>query len=127
MISLHKKQKAYSFGIHAERLAAFYLACKGYRIIAMRYRNQAGEIDIVARRGKILIVVEVKARSALEDCMEAITPAKQQKIARATELMLAGSGKITGLVPQPNPNIRFDVIWVVPWSWPKHIKDAWRM
>ncbi len=52
----------YNFGLVAERLVAFYLICCGYRIIKRRYRNHFGEIDIIAKRGSMIAVVEVKAR-----------------------------------------------------------------
>ena len=122
-----KRQQAYRYGLSAERLAGWYLRGKGYRILAERYRNALGEIDIVALRGKTLVAVEVKARKNFEACHEAVPPLKQQKIARAMEGLLAGQGKIAGLAPRAERNIRFDVIWIAPWRWPRHIRDAWRL
>jgi len=122
-----KKQRAYRFGLHAERLASVYLFCKGYRIVATRYRNAGGEIDIVALRGRTLVAVEVKARRTFLECEETVMPWKQQKIARAVEGLMAGQGKIAGLARAQAHNIRFDVVWVVRGFLPRHIKDAWRM
>lgn len=116
-----RKQKAHRFGIAAEKYAGAYLACKGYRILADRYRNHLGEIDLLARKGKTLVAVEVKARRTFAECSESVPPAKQQKIARALE------GFLAGLAAHSADNIRFDVIWVVPWRLPRHIKDAWRL
>lgn len=116
-----KRQRAYRWGIHAEKVAGWYLRGKGYRILAGRSRNALGEIDILARRGRTLAAIEVKARKTLEQCEISVTPAKQQRIARAMELWLAQS---SGLAE--NCAIRFDVIWMTPWRWPLHIKDAWR-
>jgi putative endonuclease len=93
----------------------------------MRYRNAGGEIDIVAMKWRTLVAVEVKARKKLEDCYDTVMPWKQQKIARALEGLLSGQGKIAGLVTAQTRNIRFDVIWVVPWRLPVHHKNAWRM
>lgn len=121
------RRQAYDWGVKAELLAAWYLRLKGYRVAAMRYRGGGGEIDIVAVRGRTLVAVEVKARKQMEDCLETVMPWKQQKIAHAMEALLAGQGKIAGLPRAQNRNIRFDVIWVAPGRWPKHIKDAWRM
>ena len=62
-----ERQIAFRFGLSAETRAAALLLAKGYRIAARRFRCPAGEIDIVARRGTLLIFVEVKARAALDD------------------------------------------------------------
>lgn len=125
--AMGKKHDAYRFGVSAERMAALYLFCKGYRIVATRYRNAGGEIDIVAIKRRTLVAVEVKARRHLQDCDETVMPWKQQKIARALEGLMGGHGKIAGLVRSQTRNMRFDVIWVAPKRLPKHIKDAWRM
>ena len=126
-----KRQRAYRYGLTAEKAAAFFLRIKGYRIVAERYRNAYGEIDIVAAKRDTLVAVEVKARSSLKHCEDTITPWKQQKIERAIQGLLAGQrsigGKSAGLAGFAHHNIRFDVVWVAPWQWPRHIKDAWRM
>lgn len=121
------RKKAYHYGLTSEKLAAWYLRGKGYRILAERYRNYQGEIDIVALKGGAIIAVEVKARKTLKACEDSITPFKQQKITRAVQGLLGGQGAIAGLARLREPAIRFDVIWVAPWQWPRHIKDAWRM
>jgi len=120
-----KRKRAYRFGLTSEKLARIFLSCKGYRIIAERYRNTYGEIDIVATKGDTLIAIEVKARKTFAECEVSITPHKQRKIERALQGLLAGQGKFAGLVTGSHPNIRFDVIWVVPWKWPRHIPNAW--
>jgi len=122
-----KREKAYRYGLRAERIAAWYLRAKGYRVLAERYRNHQGEIDILATKSGTLVAVEVKARKTLELCEETITPMKQQKISRAISGLLGGQGKIAGLTLASNPNIRFDVIWIAPGRWPRHLKDAWRL
>jgi putative endonuclease len=121
-----KKQKAYNFGLGAEKLAALFLMIKGYRIISRRYRNPRGEIDIIAKKGKTLVIVEVKARKDFSSCAYSITPWKQKKILLATEWLIGG-GKIAGLNITSEHNIRFDAILVIPKRLPKHIKDAWRV
>ena len=62
---------------------------KGYRIAARRWRCPAGEIDIVARRGKLLIFVEVKARARLDDAAWSVTERSQRRIAAAAAAWLA--------------------------------------
>ena len=59
------RRTAYLFGQKAETLAALWLRLKGYRILARRFRAPPGEIDLVARRGRVLALVEVKARADL--------------------------------------------------------------
>lgn len=120
-----KRIKSYRFGIHAEKMAAWYLRAKGYTVIAERYRNVMGEIDVLAMRRNTIVAVEVKARATMQACAESITPHKQGRIERTMQAALADK-KITGLARGKGPNIRFDVIWITPWRMPIHIKDAWR-
>lgn len=122
-----KKKKAYNFGLSAEKFAVIFLRLKGYRIIAQRYKNPKGEIDILAIKGKVLAIVEVKARKNLLDGAYSINPQKQKKILGAVEWLMAGGGKIAGLNIASEHIIRFDAILVVPMRLPKHFKDAWRI
>jgi putative endonuclease len=122
-----KHKHAYRFGLQAETLAAWYLRLKGYRVLAQRFKNGGGEIDIVAVKRRTLVAVEVKARRTLAECDETVPPWKQQKIARALEGLLAGQTKFAGLARGGDRNMRFDVVFIAPRAWPKHIKDAWRM
>lgn len=122
----NRRRAAHDFGLRAEKSAAWFLRLKGYRIIAERYRNHYGEIDLLAVRGKMLVAIEVKARKSLAECADTVPPHKQQKIMRAMEGLMASSGKIAGLAGASERNIRFDVIWIVRGVWPHHIKDAWR-
>jgi putative endonuclease len=121
------RAQAYHTGLGAEKIGAWLLRLKGYRVLAMRYRAFGGEIDILAQKGRTLVAVEVKARRALAECREAVTADKQRRIAQALEGALAGHGKIAGLAAARVDNIRFDVIWCAPGKWPVHLKDAWRM
>jgi putative endonuclease len=120
------KPSNYQRGLRAEQLAAWWLRLKGYRVLGQRVRVGGGEIDVLARRGGVLVVVEVKARASLAACHETVTPWKQQRLARAAEAVLAGHGKFAGLAAGDIDTIRFDVVWVAPRHWPRHIKDAWR-
>lgn len=127
MKKLKAKKKSYKFGIAAEKTAAIFLRLKGYRIIAGRYHNPKGEIDILAVKGKVLAVVEVKARQNFSQCAYSIPPWKQKKILGALEWLMAGGGKISGLAMAGERIIRFDAVLIVPWRLPKHLKDAWRI
>lgn len=113
-----ERQAAFRFGLSAESRAAGLLVAKGYRIVARRWRSPLGEVDIVARRGRNLIFVEVKARATTDDAAWALTPRQQARIIGGAEAWLA-----------KNPHdaqsfIRFDVVLVAPRSIPKHIPNA---
>ncbi len=52
----------FKFGLFAEKATMLFLWIKGYKIIAWRYKNNLGEIDIIALKGKFIVFIEVKAR-----------------------------------------------------------------
>jgi putative endonuclease len=115
-----KKREARRYGRFAEWLAAWHLRLKGYRIVARGFRVSAGEIDIVARRGRLLVFVEVKARRELAAAAEALGARQAGRVARAAEAFLQSRPDLSGL------DQRFDVVLVRPWRPPLHIKEAWR-
>ncbi|MBX3492488.1 MAG: YraN family protein [Parvibaculum sp.] len=110
--------------MRAETIAALWLRLKGYRILARRLKTRAGEIDMVARRGRVLAVVEVKASAqaamAGERAVEALLPRQQQRLARAAMHLLAMRPALAGL------DLRFDLVLVAPRRLPRHLPDAWR-
>lgn len=110
--------RAYERGLWAERLARWLLRAKLYRIVGERVKTRAGEIDIVARRGNTLVIVEVKARRSLEEAAQAVSPQQWGRLLRAAEILLAREVEGT--------NLRFDVIHIVPGHLPQHLVDAWR-
>ncbi|MBY0356181.1 MAG: YraN family protein [Rickettsiales bacterium] len=116
-----KRQAAYQRGLSQERIAAWLLRAKGYRILAQRYRSPYGEIDLIARRGRVLIFIEIKARASLESAAFAITPHQQSRIRQTAEHFLAQHPRYL-----PKCQFRFDAVLCVPRRWPKHLKDAWR-
>jgi putative endonuclease len=73
-----------ALGKTGEDLACAELEKRGYEIIARRYRQRGGEIDIVARDGETTVFVEVKARDSREfgSAAEAVTARKQRRIVR---------------------------------------------
>ncbi len=86
--------------------------------MARRWRSPVGEIDIVARRRKTLIFVEVKARERLDDAAEAVIGRQQRRIIAAAEAWLAAHPD------DVNNDIRFDVMLVAPKSLPRHLMAA---
>ena len=67
------KKRAQLLGRRAELWASLWLRLKGFGIIAKRHRNAAGEIDLIAIRGDLLIFAEVKARSTKDAAIDAVT------------------------------------------------------
>ena len=114
-----RRRRAWRSGHWAEAVAAMLLRLKGYRILARRFRAPVGEIDIVARRGEVLAMVEVKSRATLEEALLALPPRQRRRIERAAQAFLARDARLAGLT------VRFDVMLIVPWRRPKHIMHAW--
>ncbi len=113
-----KRQAAFLLGLSAETRAAALLLAKGYRIAARRWRSAAGEIDIVARRGNLLIFVEVKARATFDDAAYSVTERQKQRIAAAAAIWLADNAS------DAQRDMRFDAILVAPRRWPRHVEAA---
>jgi putative endonuclease len=113
-----ERQVAFRLGLSAETRAAAFLLAKGYRIVARRWRSPVGEIDLVARRGRVLVFVEVKARVRFDDAAEAVTPRQQRRITAAAAAWLASHPHDVGR------DIRFDVVLVAPWRIPRHLPAA---
>ncbi|MBO0661007.1 YraN family protein [Jiella sp. MQZ9-1] len=107
-------------GHRGEVLAAMALRLKGYRIVARQYRTKLGEIDIIARRGDLVAIVEVKARPTLTGAMDAVGIGAQRRIEAAADLWLSKQKDASRL------SIRFDIVAVMPRRWPVHVPDAWR-
>lgn len=106
-------------GRRAEFWAAMMLRLKGYRIVIMRYRTKQGEIDIIARKGDLVAMVEVKARKSIAVALDAVTHTAQRRIINAGDTWLAQQQDYAKL------SIRYDIIAVVPRKWPHHARGAW--
>tara|TARA_R110000824_G_scaffold118960_14_gene271989 strand:+ start:103288 stop:103689 length:402 start_codon:yes stop_codon:yes gene_type:complete len=111
---------AYRRGLRAEALATLFLCLKAYRIVGQRVRTKAGEIDLIVRRGNVLVFVEVKARSGMADAAEALGHHQRQRLARAASLFVATRPAFQDF------DMRFDIVLVAPYRWPHHIVDAWQ-
>jgi putative endonuclease len=105
------------FGRRGETLAAWFLRLKGYRILASRFKTPAGEIDLVAQRFGTLVFVEVKARrsGSLADAWMAVN---DRRIIDAADDFLARHPRHAG------SDMRYDVIFLAPMTWPRHVVNA---
>ncbi len=111
-----------SLGRWGEEQASAYLKRKGFKIIEHNLRTPVGEIDIIARYGKVLVFVEVKTRRSLAygSPQEAVGPTKQRQILRAAQWYLADIGA-------PCTLSRFDVVAILAGKTEtciEHIPDA---
>ncbi len=112
-------------GRRGERIAGRFLRWRRrYRIVARNWRTLAGELDLVALDGHVLVFAEVKTRrpdaAALPE--DAITPEKMERLRCLAEAF-------TGRYDLGHLPCRFDVLAVTPrpWPWPArvvHYKDA---
>ena len=114
------RQRARRRGDLAEFLCRVHLRLRGWRIVARDWRCPAGEIDIVARRGKVLAIIEVKARATAADAVSAVAPRQRRRIARAASAFRVARPELAGC------GVRFDVMLVAPRRVPRHLPGAWR-
>jgi putative endonuclease len=118
--ALRRRQRAERRRRAAEWLCLWHLRLHGWHIVARGWRCPSGEIDILARRGKILAVVEVKSRGAIATAASALAPRQRRRIARAAEAFLLSRPDLAGL------DLRFDLMLVAPLRLPRHWRGAWR-
>lgn len=107
-------------GRRGEVMAALLLMLKGYRILGFRLASPLGEIDLLALKGEVLAVVEVKRRSSLESALEAVRPEQRDRLRRAARSIAAGRPALKAA------SIRLDLMALAPGRLPRHIPDAWR-
>lgn len=107
-------------GRRAEVVAALWLMLKGYRILGFRLKTPQAEIDLLARRGNILAVVEVKQRMTPLNAAEAVGHDQRQRLRRAGAAIAARRASLRGAT------VRLDLIALAPGRLPRHSPDAWR-
>jgi putative endonuclease len=80
-------------GRAGEAQAARFLEARGYRIVARNVRADRVEIDVIARRGALLVFVEVKSRRASKHghAAEAVDGRKQRRLRRGAHAWLAAN------------------------------------
>ena len=113
-------RQAWMLGLRAEFFGVWYLRAKGYRIIARRFKCPVGEIDLIARRGDVLVFIEVKARRTVDEAAHALSAKQRRRIERASEAFR---------LSRPDFNrygVRFDVLLVGRGIGFNHVQDAWR-
>jgi putative endonuclease len=104
-------------GRRGETLAAWYLRLKGWHVLARRVKTPRGEIDLVARRGKMVAFVEVKWRASAAELDLAIDSYRLRRVIAAAE---AVAHRFT----RDGDDVRVDVLLLAPWRWPRVIENA---
>jgi putative endonuclease len=111
------RHEAEQRGHWGERRAAWFLRLHGWRIIGQRVRVPAGEVDLIAKRGRTVAFVEVKTRSTAQELDTAIDAHRLRRVVAAA----------TSLAPRyagPDMDVRIDVILIAPRCWPRHIVNV---
>ncbi len=115
--SRSNRRVAEARGRRAETIALWWLRLHGWRILARRVKTRAGEIDLIARRGRMLAFVEVKARATAFDLTMAID---EQRLTRVA----AAANWLAHRYARPGDSIRIDVI-LVGRGLPHHLINVW--
>ena len=113
------RQAAEKRGRGAETLACWALRLRGWRILARRARVPGGEVDIVARRGRMLAFVEVKARASDAAAAFALDEWRLRRVVVAAE-------RLAPRYMREGDDVRIDAMFVVPGRWPRHMADVWQ-
>lgn len=110
-----------SRGHRAEWWAALWLMAKGYQILGFRLKPRArgvwGEIDILARRGGVLAIVEVKRRRTIAEALASLGPTQRQRLMSAALSLVSNRPALARL------NLRLDMIVMAPGKLPRHLRN----
>ena len=112
------RQEAERRGRIAETIAGLWLRLHGWRILAGRVRVRGGEVDLIARRRKIVAFIEVKARSDDNAAGFALDEYRLRRVAVAAE-------RLAPRYVRAGDDMRIDAIFVVPGRLPRHLPNVW--
>lgn len=112
------RQEAERFGRWGERRAAWWLRLQGWRILDKRVRQLAGEIDLIARRGRTTAFIEVKTRTTAAALDLAIDEYRLRRVAAAVTA-------VSHRYARAGDDIRIDIILIAPRRWPRHLVNVW--
>ena len=87
---------------------------KGYQVLAFRLKGRGGEIDILARRGRVLAVVEVKRRATLDQALAALSAKQYDRLLAAGRAVLRQRPSLAGHI------LRIDMVALAPGRLPRH-------
>lgn len=112
------REAAEKRGRGAETLACWWLRLHGWRILARRARVSGGEVDIIARRGRVLAFVEVKSRATEESAAMSLDAWRLRRVVVAAE-------RLAPRYLKPDDDLRIDAIFIVPGRPPRHMPNIW--
>ena len=118
-MSRDRRRKAERSGRRGEGLAALWLRAKGYKVLAKRMKTPFGEVDLIARRGRLVAFIEVKARPCLESAQNSVGHHARRRIAMAAQHWLDRNPSFGEM------ETRFDLVAILPRRLPVHMRDAW--
>jgi putative endonuclease len=109
-------------GNRGERRAAWFYRLRGYSIVERNFRRRAGEIDLIARRGNTVAIVEVKTRQsrAAGEGFDAVDRRKRERLVRLGDQYAA---------THPGVHLRYDILSLFWNGWRyevTHFEDAFR-
>jgi putative endonuclease len=107
-------------GRRGEKWAELFLFAKGYRTIGRRVKTPVGEIDLIVQRRGVTVFVEVRARSFSHQEADALMAVNRHRIVRAAQFWLMRRPELA------DTTLRFDVIFLAPFVWPRHIVNAFQ-
>ena len=114
-----RRQKAWKWGALTETMTAFVYRLMGYKILARRFKSSVGELDIVARRNRSLVFVEVKFRTDHTAWADAIPELQRRRISSAAQAFIATNPRYQ------YDDQRIDVVMIAPGALPRRVKNAW--
>ena len=112
-------EQSFKKGFWAEFKAICYLMIHGYFPLKWRYKNRYGEIDLIFRKNRVLIFVEVKARPSLQMGYDSIAYVQKQRIQRSAEHFIKTNRKYKKF------GQRFDSVIIRPKELPIHLVGLW--
>jgi putative endonuclease len=113
------KKKTYQFGVLAEKIVMCFLILKGYKILFWRYKTYFGEIDIIAKKNKVIAIIEVKARKSKSSIEEVFQMKQAYRINKAAEFFLTKNPQFRKY------EVRFDFVLLNRFFLLKHFKRFW--
>ena len=117
-----EKQAFEKAGRRAENLACLYLRFKGYRILERRFKVRQGEVDIVAGKGNIIAMIEVKQRASQRAAEDSVSHENQTRLMNAAEIYINQNHQLR----DAEFELRYDFLYVIGRWKVQHITNAFQ-